>query len=294
MVSPSSSKRFRLRSVVLSAGVLVVLSSWALDRDQTGKMPYDFSRPAADFDLPRELDEISGLAIVDSNRVIAIQDENARYYVIRLSDGVVESRTDFGTRGDYEGVELVGAVLYVIRSDGDVFVIENWEDRKPKSYRIKTRLSSSCDAEGLAYDGVNHRLLIACKEYPGKGIKNARAVYAFDPVSESINKEPAFLIKRDSIALALNHAGSRMSAFKPAALAIHPISGLVYVVSSRDKLMIVMDTTGRVLASQLLEHPRIRQPEGLAFLPNGDLLLASEAAGKRPSILRFTYQPGLK
>lgn len=294
MIEPSLSKRSILVYVILFAGVMIVLSSWTAvyDPDETGTIPYDFNHPVTAVYLPRELDEISGLAVLDSNRVIAVQDEQGWYYVIRISDGAIESRTDFGPRGDYEGIELVGHVLYVIRSDGDIFAIRNWDDRKPGSKHIKTRLSSSCDAEGLAYDGVNDRLLVACKESPGKGIRNARAVYAFDPVSESIRKEPAFLIKRDSITLALHQARSRFSAFKPAAMAIHPISGHVYIVSSRDKLLIVMDMDGRVLASTLLEHPRVRQPEGLVFLSNGDMVLASEAAGGRPSILRFTYQPG--
>ena len=37
---------------------------------------------------------------------------------------------DFGKGGDYEGVETLGNRAFVLRSDGDVYHIEDWTDRK--------------------------------------------------------------------------------------------------------------------------------------------------------------------
>ena len=50
------------------------------------------------------------------------------------------------------------------------------------------------DTEGLAYDAANHRLLIACKEFPGKDLKGYKAIYAFDLKQKRLLPEPTFKI----------------------------------------------------------------------------------------------------
>ena len=252
-------------------------------------LPYDFSNPSEVFDLPRELNEISGLGLLDSLRLIAVQDERSIIYVLRVVDGTLERKVDFGRSGDYEGVESVGTSVFILRSDGDLFILKNWKSDKPERVHIRTRLSSRYDAEGLAYDPATNKLLILCKEYPGKGYGESRAVYAFDLLSEKIGEEPLLLISGDSLSRRAAGEPFKFSRFKPAGVAVHPISGNYYMVSSRDRRLVVIDRKGRIISTLVLNHKRIRQPEGLAFLANGDLFLASEAAGGRAALLRFNY-----
>ncbi len=264
--------------------------------------PYRFDASDARFELPGRLDEISGLTVLDDGLLGAVQDEKGHLYVLDAATGEVVAEHDFGKNGDYEGVERVGDRVVVLRSDGHLFVIDDWHQEKSDATEIKTGLHGSCDAEGLGYDAENDRLLIACKEGPGRGYRGSRAVYAFSLATNALDPTPAFTIHADSVA----HSGDRtinatvralvrpitdINTFKPSALAVHPRTGEVWVLSSVRKLLLTLDRAGRVTAVWPLPDRLLRQPEALAFLPDGTLLIASEAAGGKAILLRFDYRP---
>lgn len=264
---------------------------------------YDFTAPDATFELPKELREISGITVLDDTFLAAVQDEDGKVYFINYHTGDIEKDEKFGKDADFEDIVRVDQALYVLESDGDVHEIKDWTEKDYDAKRHETRLSSRYDTEGLAYDAANARLLIACKEYPGKGLKGHKAIYAFDLDTEEVSKDPVFLISTRAI----EEWGTRSdgkksdtnklqaflsrtitgSPFKPAALAQHPRTGNWYVVSSVQKTIAVLDSTGILTDLLPLPDTLFPQPEGMAFLPNGDLLLSNEGRSGRATLLRF-------
>lgn len=263
--------------------------------------PYRFEAPDARFELPGRLDEISGLTDLGDGRLGAVQDEKGRLYVLDAATGEVLREHAFGGGGDYEGVERVGERVVVLRSDGRLFVIADWQPEEAEAAFLDTGLHPSCDAEGLAFDGEGERLLIACKEQPGSGLRGARAIYAFDLKRQALAAEPAFVVRADSLVgpgrgvddtvRALVRPLADLNAFKPSAVGVHPATGEVWVLSSVQKLLIVLRRDGTVAAALPLPPGLAAQPEGLAFLPDGTLFLASEADGGTATLLRFAYRP---
>ncbi|MEM1043077.1 MAG: SdiA-regulated domain-containing protein [Bacteroidota bacterium] len=263
--------------------------------------PYRFDAPDARFDLPGRLDEISGLTDLGGGRLGAVQDEKGNLYVLDAATGEVVHEHDFGGGGDYEGVGLVGDRVVVLRSDGRLFVILDWQTEKTRAATLDTGLHGSCDAEGLAFDTEGERLLVACKERAGRGLRGARALYAFDLNRQALVPEPAFVVWADSLAgmeRSLDEAVrsavrplSDINAFKPSAVGIHPLTGEVYVLSSVAKRVLVLARGGTIAAAWPLPSRLLPQPEGLAFLPDGTLFIASEAAGGDATLLRFAYHP---
>ncbi|WP_456428006.1 SdiA-regulated domain-containing protein [Rhodocaloribacter sp.] len=270
----------------------------------TTAVPYDFDRPDAVFELPRALREISGLTVLDEHRLGAIQDETGTLFILDAQTGTVTARKKFGKDGDYEGLERVGRRVFVLRSDGTLFEIADWRASKLKVTRHKTRLSSKYDTEGLGYDAARRRLLIACKEYAGKRLKHHRAVYAFDLTTNALLEAPVFTIPTKEMPApsgesALNRRlrdlfGSvfDMSDFKPSALAVHPVTGRVYVLSSVRKVLLVLTPEGAISDVWALPKKRFPQPEGLTFLPDGTLFVSNEGGGRKATLLRFAYHPG--
>ena len=55
--------------------------------------------------------------------------------------------------------------------------------------------------------------------------------------------------------------------------------------------VVVLDADGTVVDVWDLSPAGLEQPEGLAFLPNGDALVSSEGTDGPAVILRFTYRP---
>ncbi len=263
--------------------------------------PYRFDAPDARFELPGRLDEVSGLTDLGGGRLGAVQDEKGHLYVLDAATGEVVHEHDFGPGGDYEGVERVGERVVVLRSDGRLFVITEWQAERAEAATLDPGLHGSCDAEGLAFDAPAERLLIACKEAPGGGLRGARALYAFDLRRQALVAEPAFIVHADSLAGAersLDEAVREavrpltdINAFKPSAAGVHPLTDEVWVLSSVDRLVLVLARDGTIAAMWPLPARLAPQPEGLAFLPDGTLFLASEAAGGAATLLRFAYHP---
>ncbi|MFQ5571771.1 MAG: hypothetical protein ACE5G0_18980 [Rhodothermales bacterium] len=266
--------------------------------------PYTFDEPDTLFQLPNRLREISGITVLDDRYVGAVQDEKGRLYLINYHTGEVEEERRFGKDGDFEDLARVGNRIFVLRSDGRLIEILDRHAEKPTTTTHRTKLRARHDTEGLAYDASHNRLLIACKEYPGKGLGNKKAIYAFDLGRNVLLDDPVFTIDTEAFS---EHVGSDgrlnetirtavkpimdLSGFKPSALALHPLTGEVYVLSSVRKAVVVLSPDGDLTNVWPLTNKRLRQPEAMAFLPNGDLLIASEGAGKKAVLMRFSYHP---
>ena len=239
--------------------------------------PYDFSKPAAEFSLPAVLQEISGLTVLDGAQLGAVQDEEGDLYAIRMTDGEPVGRIRFGRGGDYEGLERVGDIVYVLQSDGDLFELRDWNrGRLPKTRNFETRLGAkACDAEGLGARG--RRLFIACKEEDEDKLTR---VYSFDP--ERAVTALHLTVDPDDVP---GKGDLRISA-----LAFHPVTGNMVLLSVERELLISVTDAGEVVDVWDLKPAELEQPEGLAFLPNGDVFVASESATSFGRVLRFDYR----
>ena len=155
-------------------------------------------------------------------------------------------------------------------------------------------MSRKNDTEGLGYDPMTNRLLIACKEdgeINDKKVKG-RAFYAFDLDDKKLKKKPIFVIgpkelkkfweeNRD-----FDYEENRIK-FKPSAIAFHPITKDYYVLSSVGKMLVVVSRDGIIKATHPIAPRVLGQPEGICFAPNGDMYLSSEGEGDRGYILKF-------
>jgi hypothetical protein len=106
------------------------------------KFGYDFSKPIVKDILPASLQEISGLAIIDSTTIACIQDENGILFLYDTKNHKIKQQYIFGLNGDYEGITKVGELLYVLRSDGVLFELKNYSTKKNKCKNIHYK--SSC------------------------------------------------------------------------------------------------------------------------------------------------------
>ena len=232
--------------------------------------------PVAVITLPSELRELSGLTLLNDSTLGAIQDEEGILYDISLATGRVTGRSRFHGAGDFEGIERAGATIYALQSDGDVFVLD--EDRKD-AQKFETPLGSDADTEGLAFDAASNSLFIACKEEPGDGLEDVRAVYAFDLSTNTLGPRPVLILLLDP------DLGLRN--FKPSALTYHSKTGWWLMTSSTTQQLAALDSTGQLVGIWDLPASVLPQPEGLAVLPRGDLLIGSE--GRPARIARFAF-----
>jgi uncharacterized protein YjiK len=270
------------------------------------KRKYDLDNPDEKYILPKYLTEISGLAFYKDNRILCIQDEKAIIYVFNLESKEVTDKYQFGQKGDYEDIAVIDQTAYVIRSDGEIFRVKNFNQNNRKVTELKTPLSRRNNTEGIAYDKLSNSLFIACKgssEVKKNGTyEEDRAVYQFDLATRKLLKEPVLLIDlqnlystrddNNSIEKTKSDAGKfrqfkRDSVFKPSGISINPISGQIYLISHIGEKLIITDRKGKIQDLYDLNNKIFRQPEGICFSPSGDLFISSEGDGGRGYILRF-------
>lgn len=264
-------------------GEALVQAAVAAPPPAVATAPYRFDRPVARFELPPDLVEISGLTVLDDGSIGAVQDEEGALYVLDPESGEVTAVVPFGPPGDYEGVELVGDRLFVLRADGALFEMAGWSGGDASGREVALDLPRDCDAEGLGYDAGRGHLLVACKEEGGPGLGERKAVYAYGLEARALRDGPAFVIDPAEV------PGDRK--LKPSAVAVHPVTGAAVVLSSVREAVVVVGDGGAVTDVWSWAEAGFEQPEGLAFLPNGDLLIASEG-GEQPAVLaRFAYEP---
>lgn len=147
--------------------------------------------------------------------------------------------------------------------------------------------------------------MIACKGKIEKGPehKDKRAIYAFNLKTKSLIKDPLFdlnvqTIKKFAIdqKIKLPTKSKKKGLitepiikFTISAIAIHPISKKLYLLSSSDHMIFILDLKGIIEFIEILDSTMFNKAEGITFLENGDLLITNEGQKKKPTLLRFAY-----
>lgn len=267
---------------------------------------YKLKWPAKVYALPPALQEISGLAIIDDNAAACVQDEEGAIFIMNLNTGKVEKKIPFTGKGDFEEITLVGDDAYVMESSGAIYHIPNYmKDEHPQVSRIETSLNKKNDAEGMCYDRIHNRLLISCKGKGKEKEKDKKAIYAFDLRTKQLGNEPVMLLTQKEIKNAITRitpvrTGKRLDKalrsgeiddlFTPSGLAIHPRTNDLYVLSTQNNLLAVLDMEGNVNEVHPLTHELFTQPEGIAFTSNGDMYISNEGRKGMGNILKFSYE----
>jgi uncharacterized protein YjiK len=266
---------------------------------------YNFTQPDITFILPDTLHEISGLTELDGSTVACVQDENGIVFIYDIVNNMIREQHPFHVDGDYEGITRVGKTIYVLRSDGMLFEIPDYASGNAKPVSYSTGIPAN-NNEGLCYDPQNNRLLIACKSKIGKGAeyKDRRAVYAFDLETKALSKNPVYdfnlqAIKQFAVEQNINlpsrikkkgQVTEPVIKFTASAIAIHPLTKKLFLLSSADHMLFVFDNKGNIEHIELLDPVLFNKSEGITFLQNGDLLITNEGQDKKPTLLRFNYQ----
>ncbi|MCO6486832.1 MAG: SdiA-regulated domain-containing protein [Phaeodactylibacter sp.] len=260
---------------------------------------YELREAGSALKLSRELREVSALGLsADGAHLLAVNDEQGKVFFLDKQRGRILEELPFGPPGDYEGVEMVNHNIYIARSDGVIYEVEYSGKPNPVAKPHHTALNAEYDVEGLAYDPVNRRLLLACKGIAGQGpeFEDKRAVYAFSLDSMRLSDAPVYLLSEDMPVAeeAIWEAwwpDVLAGQFAPSGIAVHPITGHIYILSSRGKAraVLVMSAAGELLCIRELDKNPFNQPEGICFEPDGTMYISTEAKGKRGSgrVFRF-------
>ena len=252
-------------------------------------LPYQIGQPTTTHTLPPDLREISGLSYYKPGKLACVQDELGVVFIYDLTKKAVVAEHIFGENADYEGVEFVDGNLYVLRSDGELYVTKPDESGEVKELgnatptrHIQIDLPGKNDLEGLGYDPKLEALLLATKD--GKGTD--KIIYYYSLKNKRLFQ--GLVLKQADIQA---FDPSLEAAFKPSGLAVHPQTGDYYVLSSAARRLAVLAPNGTIKSVTPLPKKLLPQPEGICFSPSGTLYISSEGDGKQGILLEFAPAP---
>lgn len=264
---------------------------------------YRLMEPDQVFELPDELEEVSGLEAFGEHQLLCNEDETGHLYLFDVEEGRVVHKWKWGKKGDYEGVALIGKTAYVLKSSGQLFEIRNFAgdgNNTATIRKLNSGLDKWCDAEALCQLPGTQSLLIACKE----GDRERRTIYRFDTempespaslfleINLSEIEERLITTELDKISMSLHKLLDPQGSagiFYPSGIAVHPVTQEIYILSAKSRLLVVYSQEGRLQEVEELRHERFIQPEAITFTPDANLFIGNEGGGGKANILKFTY-----
>lgn len=284
--------------VFLLMAVLAIASCDTSPTFKSDRKVFSFNTPDSVRILPIDLHEISGIVALSDSTAAAVQDELGVVFVYDLKLGEIISKINFAGPGDYEGVAAANDTLWVLRSDGMLFRIAHFVSKAAVD-SVATGIPTR-NNEGLCYDPVKKRLLIAAKSKMAKGreFKDKRIIYSI-PVAGQSKAEQLFTIdvnhvievaKARGVDLPdLNKKGGEAQKsglkFKMSELAIEPNTNRLFVLSAADHFLFTFSENGEIDEIHSLNPNLYNKPEGITFIAENLLVISNEGQKGKPTLI---------
>ena len=263
------------KKLTVVIGLLSIFSFGCTTKAQKEKFDntdtYDFAQPKI-INLPQALDEISGIAYYPKDTsIFAIIDEDGLLFKVSLNrpDEVKEWR--FDKQRDFEDIVYLDSTFYIMVSNGDLDKVTFVNDKIAVAKVDFPNASKKVNEfESMYFSADSNRMIILCKQCEDDKKSNLSSFYFSDSAHQFINyrsmeTEPLF-----------QKIGSKKEKIKPSAAAINPLTKELYVLCSINKIIFIQDPQGKIKDVVKLDPKIYKQPEGMAFTPDGDLIISNE------------------
>ena len=250
---------------------------------------------ATHWKLPRELEEVSGLAMTADNRLLAHNDERAIVFEIDYRSGSIVksfqlSDTKFPVAGDFEGIAATDDRIYLVSSSGRLFEFREGSAGESVLFNVYTTgIGRDFEIEGLAYDRGLRVLLLMCKEARSLEAEGKVAIYKWSTDERQMKENGRILIPVKEFA---RHIKGRK--FHPSGIERHPVTGNYFVVAARQAAIAEISPDGQVVVVRKFSAKWHRQVEGIAFAADGTLIVADEGAGRKGRLTLYPVSDGAR
>lgn len=224
--------------------------------------------------LPDKLREISGLALTEDQRLLAVADESAIVYEIDYDDGHLVKAFALGDKvvlGDFEGIAVLEGDVWLMTSEGNLYQAPEGENGQRVDYqRFDTRLDDNCEFEGLTAVPSRQTLALICKD--DKKNKKKR-VFEWQLANAEIQRVADFALPVKQMEKAVDR-----KKVNPSGLAVDPVTGNWLVLAAKQHAIFELDHEGELIGVIMqLDEARHRQAEGIAVTRDGRMIIADEA-----------------
>ncbi len=243
--------------------------------------------PLARWVLPRELREISGLALTKDGRLLTQTDEIGKVWEVDFRRGILVKRFALGqggVKGDFEGIAAVDSVLFLLTSKGRLYEFHEGVNHADVGYEEHdTKLKDACEFEGIAFDAAINSLLLACKRVLDSTVDNSIVIYRW-----RLHANKADRLSRLVVPLSGVEGTNEWKSFHPSDITIDPFNGDYVLIASKERGLIEITPDGSPVLAHALP-PNHSQPEGVAISRDSILIISDEGGADLGTITLYRW-----
>ncbi len=266
-----------MKTLIITLILLFPLSLWgtfSLAQEPDFSLDnFDFENPPeTTWTLPKELKDISGLAMTPDGRLFATEEKRAIIHEINFIEGTIVKTFSFGrppARKDFEAIAIAGKRFFLITEKGLLLEGREGFNGEGKVFnQHDTGFGKFCEIEGLAT--TKTKVLILCLKAKDKAYKGFLTIFSWDIATKSADEAP--FLKVD---LSAENIPPEVREIHPTGLEVLP-NGTLLILSNRKKMLLEITRAGEILGWTLINKKLHDNPEGIALTPDGDLIIADE------------------
>jgi hypothetical protein len=171
-----------------------------------------------------------------------------------------------------------------------LYEIGKFLSAEPQIKEYGTHLTISEHPQGISYDKIHRRLLVAVE-----GVEEAsepyKEIYAFDLKSRKMIVKPAIRINLNDTLLNPATSKKLQQLLQPSDITMHPVSGRIFICDATKSQLVVISPRGTVRSIVGLPRELIIQPEGIRITPSGELYIVSGGTKEVPGKLLLVQMP---
>ena len=252
---------------------------------------YDLNKPQK-FSMPDDLEEISGIAFHngDASTLYAEEDESGRVYYLKQPDYKKAQYSTFKDSGDFEDMAICGDEVIMLQSKGRLYTFPLAETSAPKVAHVQRfeNMLPKGEFEGLYADQKTKQIYVMCKHCDMDKTSKQTSGFIFQLGADGK------LTQTDKFKINVKHIADQVSDpkinFHPSAIAQNERSRNWYVVSSVNKMLVVLNEKFKVQQVYKLNPEFFPQPEGIAFDNHNNLYISNEGDKLEPgTVLKFAW-----
>ncbi|QQL49079.1 SdiA-regulated domain-containing protein [Mucilaginibacter ginkgonis] len=278
-----------LATLALAGGIFMLMACKP-KRDYPSPPGYNLNKPQK-FNMPDDLEEISGIAFYKGNPDVlyAEEDESGRVYYLK-PPYKKQKHSIFKDSGDFEDIALCSDRVIMLQSKGRLYTFPLAETQNPRVEHVQRfeDMLPKGQYEGMYADSATNQVYVMCKHCDIDKTSKQTSGFIFQLGADGSLKQT------DTFKINVKHIADQLSDpkinFHPSALAQNKRSKNWFVLSSVNKLLVILNEKFKVQQVYKLNPEFFPQPEGMAFDDKNNLYISNEGDKLEPgNVLKFEW-----
>ena len=232
--------------------------------------------------LPKQLKDISGLALTPDSRLFAHQQKRGIVWEIDWQKGTLGKSFHLGkgVKSDFEGIAIVGTRFYMVtRKGGVVHFREGFAGEGKPFSTYDTGAGNFCETEGVTGRPGTTELLLLCRK-PKKGApENQITIFAWDTVAKQEVTAPFLVIPLPP----------ELEGVQPSGIEAWADGSGFLVIATGERFLIDIGWDGVIRGWRTFPKGLHKNPAGLTITRAGDIIIADQGSPAQVTV----YQTNL-